>query len=125
MSEIFIILVLGLVSGLASGLFGIGGAVIIVPLLVSVSNYPHKMSHGTTLLMFIIAPSILAGIQYYKAGNANVKTAVFLWIGVFIGAAVGAWLVNSVFKDSPIFTMVLKKSFSVIMIIMAVKMWFS
>lgn len=125
MINIMTILAIGLIGGLASGFFGIGGAVVMVPLLTSVLNYPQKLAQGTTLLMFMVAPSMLAGYQYYKSGNSNVKAAAILWVGVFIGSAVGAWVVNTVFKDNVVFMMVLKKSFSVVMVILAVKTWFS
>ena len=125
LTTILITLAIGLTGGLASGFFGIGGAVVMVPLLTSVLNYPQKLAQGTTLLMFMVAPSMLAGYQYYKSGNSNVKAAAILWIGVFIGSAIGAWVVNTVFKDNIMFMMVLKKSFAVVMVLLAAKTWFS
>ncbi len=125
MINIMTILAIGLTGGLASGFFGIGGAVVMVPLLTTILNYPQKLAQGTTLLMFMVAPSMLAGYQYYKSGNSDVKAAAILWIGVFIGSAVGAWVVNTVFKDNVMFMMVLKKSFAVVMVLLAVKTWFS
>lgn len=116
---------IGLLGGLASGFFGIGGAIVMVPLLSGVLQYPQKLAQGTTLLMFMVAPSILAGLQYYRSGNANIKTAALLWIGVFIGSGVSAWLVNTIFKDSEIFMVILKKGFSLVMVYSAFKMWFS
>lgn len=118
-------IMIGLIAGIASGLFGIGGAIVIVPMLVSLMGFGQKMAQGTVLVMFVIAPSMAAAYQYYKNGNADIKIAALLWIGVFIGSALGAWIVNVLLKDVPTASMILRKSFSLIMIFLAVKMWFS
>lgn len=120
-----LLLLIGLLGGLASGFLGIGGAVIIVPMLTSFLNYPQKLAQGTTLLMFMIAPSFLAGLQYYKSGNADIKSASLLWLGVFIGSALGAWMVNTLFRDSLLFMVIIKRLFAIVMVFMAIKIWMS
>jgi len=123
MEFIIISLLIGLIAGLASGFFGIGGAILIVPALTGIFGYTQKMAQGTTLMMFLIAPSMMAAYQYYKAGNVVIKTAGLMWIGVFIGSAIGAWIVNILFKDSLLFLVILKKSFAVIMMLIAIQTW--
>ncbi|MGL4562525.1 MAG: TSUP family transporter [Brevinema sp.] len=125
MSNIVLIIGIGLLAGVLSGLFGIGGAVIIVPMLVMILGFSQKMAQGTALVLFLVAPSMIAAFQYYKNGNADIRTALLLWIGVFIGSALGAWLVNTVLKDTPELSLILRRSFSIIMVIMAIKAWFS
>lgn len=121
--NMILILAIGLLGGLASGFLGIGGAVIMVPMLTSLLQFPQKLAQGTTLLMFMIAPSFLAAIQYYKSGNADIKIAMLLWVGVFIGSALGAWAVNTLFKDSTIFMVIIKRVFAFVMVCMAIRMW--
>ena len=121
--EIILLCLIGFVGGLASGFFGIGGAVLIVPALTGLLGYSQKMAQGTTLVMFLIAPSMFAAFQYFKAGNAVVKTAGILWVGVFIGSAIGAWVVNVLFKDSVLFMIILKRSFAVVMMMIAIQTW--
>lgn len=123
MEMILLCLGIGLIAGLASGFFGIGGAILIVPALTGILGYSQKMAQGTTLMMFLIAPSMIAAYQYYKAGNAVIKTAGLMWIGVFIGSAIGAWIVNVLFKDSALFIVILKKAFAVIMLLIAIQTW--
>ncbi len=114
---------IGLMAGMASGFFGIGGAIIIVPALTLIMGFPQTLAQGTSLVMFLLAPSFMAAIQYYKAGNANVQAAAFLWVGVFVGSALAAWVVNTFFKDSVAFMYYLKKSFAVVLLLVAIQTW--
>ncbi len=114
---------IGLIAGLASGFFGIGGAILIVPALTLLMGFSQTMAQGTSLVMFLLAPSFMAAIQYYKSGNANVPVAATLWVGVFIGAALSAWVVNTIFKDSAVFMYYLKKSFAVVLLLVAIQTW--
>ncbi|MGL4388110.1 MAG: TSUP family transporter [Brevinema sp.] len=124
MTNIIPILLIGFSGGVLSGLFGIGGAVVIVPMLTLIIGFPQKVAQGTVLALFLISPSMVAAFQYYKHGNTNIKIALILWIGVFIGSAIGAWIVNTVLKDIAIASLLLRRSFSLIMIVLAIKMWF-
>lgn len=121
--QIIQFLAVGLVAGMASGFFGIGGAVIIVPSLIFIMGFSQTLAQGTSLVMFLLAPSFLAAIQYYRSGNADIKAAGLLWIGVFIGSAISAWVVNTVFKDSSIFIYYLKKSFAIVLLLIAIQTW--
>ncbi|MGL4394831.1 MAG: TSUP family transporter [Brevinema sp.] len=125
MEIILSILLIGLLGGILSGLFGIGGAVVIVPMLTMMVGMSQKMAQGTALVLFLISPSMIGAYQYYKNGNADIKTALILWVGVFVGAAIGAWIINTGLKDIPSAHIILKRAFSLIMVFFAVKMWIS
>lgn len=113
----------GLVVGLLSGVFGIGGGVIVVPLLVMLFGFGQKLAQGTSLAMFLITPSLLATFAYFKTGNVDFKASGLLWIGTFIGSMIGAYYVTSVMPDSMI--IYLRRAFCILMVLIAVKMWFT
>lgn len=113
----------GLIVGVLSGVFGIGGGVIVVPLLVMAFGFGQKMAQGTSLAMFLITPSLLATFTYFKGGNVDFKASGLLWIGTFIGSLLGAYYVNSIMPDSMI--LYLRRAFCILMVFIAVKMWFT
>jgi len=80
---------LGLVVGVVSGLMGVGGAVFLVPALVYLFGWQQHLAQGTTLGMLTLPIVILGAWQYYQAGNMNIKVALLLGLGVFIGGYVG------------------------------------
>jgi hypothetical protein len=86
---------IGLVAGLISGSFGVGGGIIIVPGLVLFLHFTQRLSHGTSLLA--IMPIAAAGvIGFALHGSINVTYALFLGLGSILGAIVGTKLLKSV-----------------------------
>lgn len=81
-------ILLGAVSGALSGLLGIGGAIIIIPVLVYLFGFDQKTAQGTTLLLMLPPIGLLAAMEYYKAGYANIKAGIIIAL-FFI---VGSWL---------------------------------
>lgn len=88
---------IGLVVGLASGLFGIGGGLLIVPALVYLLRYEQKLASGTSLLS-IVLPSIAGVVSYGLNGHVDVLLAGLLAAGSIIGAPVGTWLLARLSK---------------------------
>ncbi|MBS1537824.1 MAG: sulfite exporter TauE/SafE family protein [Bacteroidetes bacterium] len=113
-----IIALIGIAAGLLSGMLGLGGAIIIIPALVMFLGYSQQMAQGTTLLMLAMPVGSLAAYQYYKAGHADIKTALILGVAFFISAFVSAKFVTNI-PDN-----ILKKVFSVVLVAIALKMWF-
>lgn len=81
-----ILLLIGFAVGGLSGLLGIGGGIIVTPLLVLALGYLQKMAQGTSLAMLLPPIGILAAYNYYKAGYVDVKAAVILIIAFVIGS---------------------------------------
>ncbi|MGL5253865.1 MAG: TSUP family transporter [Brevinema sp.] len=117
------IILFGLLAGILSGAFGIGGGIVIVPALVMLMGFDQRLAQGTSLAMFLIAPSILGTITYFRAGNVSIKSAALLWIGAFIGTFISAYVINNVIPDNAM--IYVRRSFCILMIIIAVRMWFS
>ena len=77
-------LLTGLIAGAASGFFGIGGGIILVPIMVLIFGLTQHQAQGTTLALMIPPIGILAALKYYHAGNVNLKMAAFICLG-FLG----------------------------------------
>jgi uncharacterized protein len=76
---------IGLAGGVLSGLFGIGGGVIIVPLLLLIGFSPAQAA-GTTLAALVPPVGLLAAIEYYKLGNFQIRDAAILAGGLILGS---------------------------------------
>jgi uncharacterized membrane protein YfcA len=86
------ILVAACACGVASGLFGIGGGVLLVPLLVLLFSFAQHRAQGTSLIALIPPTGLLAFLTYAKAGYVSWRTGLLLIPGVFLGGIVGSWL---------------------------------
>jgi uncharacterized membrane protein YfcA len=85
-----VFIAVGLVSGLASGMFGIGGGVIVVPALVLLAGFSQEMAVGTSLAILLPPVGIAAVLQYYHQGKVNMPGALWSALGLFLGAWLGA-----------------------------------
>jgi len=110
------ILLVGLGAGVLSGLFGIGGGIVIVPALVMIFGLAQQTAQGTTLALLSIPVSLVAALNYTKAGLIDWKIAVILAVGFVIGGYFGSKI--AVNLDATI----MKKMFAVLMILLAAKM---
>jgi hypothetical protein len=79
-------------SGVASGLVGIGGGTVLVPLLALLFGFSQHRAQGTSLVALIPPTGLLAFLAYAKAGYVNWQTGLLLIPGVFIGGFLGALL---------------------------------
>ncbi len=84
--------VLGVVAGMASGLIGIGGGIIVVPALIYIFGFSQHAAQGTTLAMLIPPIGLLAAWAYYKQGYANIPVAGLICLGFVLGGYFGAKL---------------------------------
>src|SRR6267154_6498842 len=77
------------VCGVASGMFGIGGGVLLVPLLALLFAFGQHRAQGTSLVALIPPTGALAMMAYSKEGFVSWKTGMLLIPGVFLGGIVG------------------------------------
>jgi uncharacterized membrane protein YfcA len=111
------LLAIGLVAGVLSGIFGIGGGIIIVPLLVFMAKFSQKMSTGTSIAVFVLPVAILGAIAHYRAGNVNVKASLLIAAGLFVGSWLGAQISLGM-SDA-----VLKRAFAILLVAVAARLW--
>jgi len=90
----FLLLIVGFVSGIFSGLFGIGGGVIIVPSLILICGFSMSQASGTSLVALLPPVGILGCIHFYKAKMINLKAACFVALGIITSITFGAKLAN-------------------------------
>jgi uncharacterized protein len=86
------IFVVGGVCGVSSGLFGIGGGVLLVPLLVLFFAFGQHRAQGTSLVALIPPTGLLAFLAYAKADFVSWQVGLLLIPGVFVGGILGGWL---------------------------------
>lgn len=83
---------IGLVGGVLSGLFGIGGGLVIVPALILLAGMTAKQAAGTSLAALLLPVGILGAMEYWRAGHVNVQMALLVAVGLLVGAFIGARL---------------------------------
>ena len=90
MNAWYVYVVLGLVAGVMSGLLGIGGGIILVPVMVVLFGLSQHAAQGTTLALMVPPIGLLAAWTYFKGGYIDFKVAAFVALGFFIGGLLGA-----------------------------------
>jgi hypothetical protein len=118
MINLILYILLGLVAGVTSGFIGIGGGVIIIPLLVFLFGFTQQQAQGTTLALMVPPIGLLAAWIYYRHGYVNVEAAAYICIGFFVGGLLGARFATSF--SNP----VLEKIFGTILLLISLKMIF-
>lgn len=108
--------ILGLVAGIFGGMFGIGGATIIIPALVFLFGFTQHQAQGTTLAILVPPIGLLAAMRYYQSGNVKLPIAVFICIGFLVGGLIGANFVQN--WPEPM----LKKMFGVFLLFISLQM---
>lgn len=89
------ILILGIVAGVMSGLFGIGGGIVMVPSLIALFGMDILNANATSLGAMLLPVGILGVMAYYKAGLINVRNALWISLGLFAGSFFGGELAVS------------------------------
>lgn len=118
MMEIVILLLIGLAAGVASGILGIGGGILVIPALVYFLNYSQKAAQGTSLGLLLPPIGLLAVINYYNAGYVNLKAAGIMIITFLIGSYFASKIAVNLPED------VIKKVFAVFLFFYAIKLFF-
>lgn len=111
-------LLIGLGAGVLSGLFGIGGGIVIVPALLYFAKYQPQMATGTSLGALLLPVGALGAWQYWKAGSLEWRPSLLIATGLFVGAFFGARFALAM----PAAT--LRKVFAVFLAVVAIQLWF-
>jgi uncharacterized membrane protein YfcA len=112
-------LVIGLLAGVLSGLFGIGGGVVIVPALIFVAHMKPEMATGTSLASLLLPVGALGAWHYYRHGFVEFAPAAWIAAGLAVGAWVGAHIALRLPAQD------LQKVFAVFLVLVAAHLWFS
>ncbi|TAL58621.1 MAG: sulfite exporter TauE/SafE family protein [Bacteroidetes bacterium] len=118
MNELLILLALGLVAGILSGMVGIGGGIVIVPALIYFLGFSQHAAQGTVLFMFLLPIGILGVFNYWQAGHIDWKVACIMATTFLVGSFAGSKLAIS------IDTQTLKRVFGAVIFLLSLKMMF-
>ena len=114
--QLILLIVIGLLSGMLAGIFGVGGAILVIPALVFILGLSQHQAQGTSLAFMIPPIGILAAWNYWKEGYVNWKFALVLSLTFVIGAYLG-----SIFSLN-ISDRMLRRIFGVLLLFVAAKM---
>jgi uncharacterized membrane protein YfcA len=109
-------IMLGLVAGLASGAFGIGGGAIIVPALSLWFGVPYHVAVGTSLAL-IIPISLAGSATHYKMDGVDWRIFAFCAVAGMVGAIAGSMLIQKVPEAYA------RKGFAIFLLYSAWKLW--
>jgi uncharacterized membrane protein YfcA len=112
-----IFLLIGLLAGVLSGVFGIGGGVVIVPALIILAGMTPIAATGTSLAALLLPVGALGAYEYYRKGNLQIGAALWIALGLFLGVWFGAKLAQHL---SPL---QLRRAFAVFLVLVAGRMW--
>ncbi|AWA31541.1 permease [Flavobacterium magnum] len=115
---VFLVLIcIGLIAGMLSGLIGIGGGIIIVPMLLII-GLTQQQAQGTSLAVMLPPIAFLAVLNYHQAGQINWKYAIIISLCFIIGSYFGSKIAITIDQK------MLKRIFGVVLLIVAGKMLF-
>jgi len=115
MLQISYILV-GILMGIFSGFLGIGGGLILIPILVYCYGLTQHQAQGTSLTVMILPITLLAALRYYQNGNVKLGMSAFIAAGFVLGGLIGADVVQHVPGG------ILRRVFGVVMLLASIKM---
>ena len=109
-------LITGISVGILSGLVGIGGGILIIPILVYGFRMSQHKAQGTSLGALLAPIGLLAIIEYYRAGNVDVRAAILIAVGFLAGGYFGGKWAQFI-SDS-----LLRRGFAVVLILSGIGM---
>lgn len=113
---------MGLALGVLTGLFGIGGGILAVPLLNTVLGVPYPLAVGSSL-SFVIGTSAAGAMRHFRMGNVDLRAAVTLSAGSIFGAVAGAWLHHHLAQSLPGFERLMDALFILLLLTVAELVW--
>ncbi|NLA24742.1 MAG: sulfite exporter TauE/SafE family protein [Bacteroidales bacterium] len=117
-TTLILLLITGLIAGLAGGIMGVGGGIIIVPVLIYIFGFGQHLAQGTSLAFLLLPIGFLGVINYHKAGLIDWKFAIILGLAFTIGSYYGSkWAINLPAD-------ILRKVFAVFIVLVGLKMFF-
>lgn len=116
---VFLFLIIGLLAGVLSGMFGIGGGIVIVPALLLIAKMSPLTATGTSLAALLLPVGALGAWEYYRNGHVEIKASLLVALGLFAGAWFGARIAHTM-GDAAI-----KKAFAVFLVIIAGRIWWT
>ena len=115
-STFIILIIIGLLAGVLSGLVGVGGGILMIPLLIIFLGLSQHQAQGTALFAMLPPIGILAAINYYKEGFVKWEYAIVIAFTFIIGGYLGSKFSLSLPPQ------MVRRIFGVIMLLGAIKL---
>ena len=106
----------GAVAGIAGGLFGVGGGIVLIPILTGALRLTQHQAHGTSLAVILIAAPAGA-IEHHRHGNVVLRLVPWLALGAAAGGPLASYLAQRLPQA------VLARGFAVCLLASAVQLW--
>ena len=113
------LVIIGVLAGFLSGFVGVGGGILIIPLLIVFLSLTQHQAQGTTLFALLPPIGILAAINYYKAGHVKWEYALIIALTFVVGGYFGSKLSLSLPSST------VRRVFGIIMLLGSIKLIFS
>jgi uncharacterized membrane protein YfcA len=110
------LILIGILAGVLSGLVGVGGGIIMVPLLILFFGFNQHQAQGTSLAVLAVPVTAVAVFTYYKEGQINIKYAAVIAVFFVVGSIFGSKLALTLDQK------ILKKIFAIVLLVIAGKM---
>jgi uncharacterized protein len=119
LSTIIILVLIGLMAGVFSGIFGVGGAVVMIPALVYFLGVDQHTAQGTSLAIMLPPIGLFAAYNYYKAGQVNIWYAVIIAVTFMVGGYFGSKIALSLPEQ------LMKRIFAIFLVLVALRLFFT
>jgi uncharacterized membrane protein YfcA len=106
----------GFLVGLVSGIVGIGGGVLLVPMMVLGFGFPQHLAQGTSLVA-IIPTAVVGAATHHRQGNVVWRAALLMGAAGVVGAVGGALVALSLPRD------LLARVFGAFLLLAALRLW--
>jgi len=113
MEQLVLLIIIGAIAGVMSGMFGIGGGAIIVPALMIFLGFEQTLANGTSLAALLLPVGIFAAIDYYRNKKLRLAPALIVALGLTAATWFGASLALDLPRDT------LRQSYGVLLVYMA------
>lgn len=119
MTQVLILALIGISAGILSGMFGVGGGVIIVPALVFFLGMSQHEAQGTSIGLMLLPIGILAARNYYVKGDLDIKAGLIIALFFVLGGYFGSKMALSING------LLLKRVFGIFTLIVALRLIFA
>lgn len=119
LEAVLLLALIGVIAGMLSGLVGVGGGIVMVPLLIYLMGFNQHQAQGTSLTVLVVPVTAAAVYNYYKEGYIDWRYAGIIALFFIVGGYFGSKMAISIDQK------MLKKIFAVVLLFVAGKMLLS
>lgn len=119
LEAVMLLALIGIIAGMLSGLVGVGGGIVMVPLLIYLMGFNQHQAQGTSLTVLVVPVTAAAVYNYYKEGYIDWRYAAIIALFFVVGGYFGSKMAISIDQK------MLKKIFAVVLLFVAGKMLLS